>query len=523
METRDGNLFDRNCAYARYVVQEPSSYQFNSVFFDSVYEFKHSRPAPVQTPKIYEAHVGMSGEKPRISTYTEFRDNVLPRVKEMGFNIIQLMAIPEHAYYGSYGYHITNLFASSSKFGTPDDLKSLIDTAHSLGILVYLDLCLSHASRNANDGIADMDGTGNMYFYPLPRGYQEQWDAKIYDVTKLEVQRFLLSNVRYWVEEFKVDGFRMDAVTSMIYLHHGYFVTFTGSLTDYFNHMLDLDALALLKLVTRTGKSAHKDVKFIAEEVTGFPLLCVPETDSGIGFDYTLAMYNPDFCIKLVNDFHHNQRFTISDQIPGAFLNRKDNEKYIGYAESHDQCISGHQSLLSDLVAPQKALEALKYPLSKRVNICLSVWKAITCLSILLGGEGGLVFMGNEFGHPDWLEAPTEHNNGSYDKARRIWSLADLPTHAFGELRNFTKELLKFKSKFHEDDASLIEEEKRGKVLSYRDPLLIKRGKYMVRIEVNIAQSHGQPVGKKVFITCNPEEENDTYIWVVVEEIESKK
>ena len=511
-------MFDRNSAYCHYAVQEASN-QYNAAYFPSSFEFRSPRPAGSAPLKIYEAHVGMGGEERKFNTYADFRDHVLPRIAKLGFNCVQLMAIPEHAYYGSYGYHICNLFAPSSRCGTPDDFKSLVDRAHALGLRVILDLCISHSSKNTVDGIADMDGTDSMYFYPKPRGYQWQWDALIFDFTKTEVQRYLLSNIRYWIEEFRVDGFRMDAVTSMIYSHHGIHMEFTGSLTDYFNPNLELDSLAILMAAIRVGQSALPGCIFIAEEVSGFPLLATPQDQSGIGFDYNLSMYCPDFCGQLVKEFNYNGRVLSIDKIPGAFLNRKEGERYIGYSESHDQTINGSQSLLSQLLAPEQAMEALRYPITRRNRDCIMVWKTVVTLTLLMGGEGLMVFMGNEFGHPDWIEAPNSMNGGSFEKARRRWSLLNLTTHAFAELQEFTHSVLQLKSTYHQDDEKLSDEEKKSQILSYTEPLLIRRGRFMIRAGFN-THDIGHSFGKAIFATSKPGEETNTRAWVIVEEID---
>ena len=512
-------MFDRNSAYCHYAEQEESN-QYNAVYFPSSYVFRHPRPPQTcQTPRVYEAHVGMGGEERKFNSYASFRDHVLPRVAKLGFTHLQLMAIPEHAYYGSYGYHICSIFAPSSRCGSPDDFKSLVDRAHVLGLRVILDLCLSHSSKNSVDGIADMDGSGAMYFYPGERGIQHLWDATIFDVGKPEVQRYLLSNIRYWLEEFQVDGFRLDAVTSMLYSHHGIHREFTGSLTDYFNSSLELDSLALLIAAIRVGKTTLPDCLFIAEEVSGFPQLAVSQKYLGLGFDYNLSMYCPDFCAQMAREFNYNGRIISTDKVPGAFLNRKAGEKYVAYTESHDQSINGSQSLLSQLLAPEQAMEALRYPLTRRNRDCVNVWKTILALALLMGGEGLMVFMGNEFGHPDWIEAPNPMNGGSFEKARRRWSLLTLATHAFAELQEFTHSVMQLKATYHQFDDELSDEEKKSEVLSYVEPLLIRRGRYMIRAGFN-AHDVGRSFGKPIFATSKPGEETSTKAWVIVEELD---
>ena len=185
------------------------------------YVFKNHRPRKPKSARIYEAHVGISSPEYRITTYKEFTKNVLPRIHRLGYNVIQLMAIMEHAYYASFGYQVNSFFAASSRFGTPEDLKELIDTAHGLGIVVLLDVVHSHASKNADDGMNYFDGTDHLYFHEGVRGRHELWDSRLFNFGSHEVLRFLLSNLRFWMEVYQFDGFRFDGVTSMLYLHHG--------------------------------------------------------------------------------------------------------------------------------------------------------------------------------------------------------------------------------------------------------------------------------------------------------------
>lgn len=193
--------------------------------------------------RIYEAHVGMSSAEEKVNSYRDFADNVLPRIEALGYNCVQLMAIMEHAYYGSFGYHVTSFLAPSSRFGTPEDLKYLVDTAHGMGLLIIMDLVHSHAAKNVNDGINRFDGSDHQYFHAGARGNHDLWDSRLFDYSKLEVQRFLLSSARLFIEEFRFDGYRFDGVTSMMYLHHGLSVGFSGGYHEYFGDSTDLSAV----------------------------------------------------------------------------------------------------------------------------------------------------------------------------------------------------------------------------------------------------------------------------------------
>lgn len=285
--------------------------------------------------RIYEAHIGMCTEEDKVATYQDFRQLILPKAKELGFNAIQLMGIYEHPYYGSIGYQISNLFAPSSRFGTPDDLKELIDEAHGMGLHVLLDTQISHFSKNSQDGIADMNGKWSQYQYPGERGDQKEWDVYNFDKTKLEVIRFLLSSLHYYWNEFKFDGFRVDAVTSQLYKHHGIDRGF-GGYHDYFNHDLDIDGLAFLKLAIMCMKAFDKNVVFMAEDVSGFPALCWSLEQGGIGFDYTHGMYEPELARIVAREYRNQHRVSSVKKLIDGLIHKKTGEKYIAYTESHD-------------------------------------------------------------------------------------------------------------------------------------------------------------------------------------------
>lgn len=299
----------RNLAYSHTLAQHPETMVFDSLVYnpETTYQFKHAAPPRPKNLKIYEAHVGMASEDARVATYAEFRTNILPRIARAGYNCVQLMAIMEHAYYGSFGYHVNNFFAVSSRSGTPDDLKAMIDEAHRLGITVLMDLVHSHASSNALDGIGDMDGSNYQYFHAPPKGDHAAWDSKIFNYEKYEVQRFLVSNIRYWLAEYKFDGFRFDGITSMLYVHHGIGVGFSGGYHEYFGANVDQDAISYLMMAIKCAKLTNPDCILIAEDVSGMPLLCRTQEEGGIGFDYRLAMAVPDmvriiFTDKLIVD-----------------------------------------------------------------------------------------------------------------------------------------------------------------------------------------------------------------------------
>ena len=397
-----------------------------------------------QQPKslfIYESHIGMGQEKEGVGTYKEFAENVLPRIKKLGYNAIQLMAVAEHPYYGSFGYHVSNFFAASSRFGTPEDLMDLVDKAHEMGIMVIMDLVHSHTVKNTYEGINLFDGTETQYLVGGHEGHHPQWDSKLFNYGKNETLRLLLSNVRFWLEEFGFDGFRFDGVTSMLYKNHGIDTTFETQ-TDYFGDNVNDDAVTYLQLANTLIHQLNKDYITIAEDVSGMPGICAPVADGGIGFDYRLGMGLPDFWIKVLKDQKeedwnmHEFFFTMT--------NRLYNVKTIAYAESHDQALVGDKTLAFRLMDKEMYSSMSKMTPSIVVDRGIALHKMIRLFTICLGGNAWLNFMGNEFGHPEWIDFPRKDNGWSYKHARRQWSLADDENLKFHFMSDFDKEMLMF-------------------------------------------------------------------------------
>lgn len=416
--------------------------------------------------RIYEAHVGMSSELPEISTYSKFKDTVLPMVKELGYNCIQLMAVMEHAYYASFGYQVTNFFAISSRFGTPEELKEMIDKAHEMGLLVFLDVVHSHASKNVLDGLNQLDGTDHHYFHSGGRGNHELWDSRLFNYGNWEVMRFLLSNLRFYVDEYHFDGFRFDGVTSMIYTHHG--LSPACSYDDYFGGAVDEDALNYLTLANVMLHTLNPSIVTIAEEVTGLATLCRPFSEGGGDFDYRLAMGIPDKWIELVKE-KKDEDWNMGT-IAHMLSNRRYKEKNIAYAESHDQSLVGDKTLAFWLMDKEMytnmSVTTEETPIIDRG---MSLHKMIRLITSSLGGDGYLNFMGNEFGHPEWVDFPREGNNNSLHHARRRWDLYRNPLLRYKQLRDFDIAMNKAEQEFrwlssdfayislkHEDDKIIV-------------------------------------------------------------------
>ncbi len=352
---------------------------------------------------IYECHVGMAQEKEGVGTYKEFTKNILPRIKKAGYNAIQMMAIQEHPYYGSFGYHVSNFFAPSSRFGTPEDLKKLIKTAHGMGIAVILDIVHSHTVKNTVEGINQFDGSDSQYFHPGERGEHPQWDSKIFDYGKTEVLRFLLSNLKYWMEEFHFDGFRFDGVGSMMYYHHG-----NEPITDrdkYFKQGVEWDAVTYLQLANHLIHSINPNAISIAEDVTGMPGLTSPVEEGGLGFDYRLGMGIPDFWIKLLKEYQdENWDINFMWQV---LNDRLTHVKTVAYAESHDQALVGDKTLAFRLMDKEMYWHMQKDDPDLQIDRGMALHKMIRLFTISLGGNAWMNFMGNEFGHPEWIDFPT--------------------------------------------------------------------------------------------------------------------
>ncbi|ODQ80896.1 glycoside hydrolase family 13 protein [Babjeviella inositovora NRRL Y-12698] len=392
------------------------------------YTFRHERPHIASAPKIYEAHVGISSPDPKVALYDEFTDNILPLIHKLGYNTIQLMAVMEHAYYASFGYQVTNFFAVSSRYGTPEQLKRLVDTAHGLGIRVLLDVVHSHASKNVADGLNRFDGSDHQYFHDGAKGDHPLWDSKIFNYGSYEVLRFLLSNLRYYIDEFRFDGFRFDGVTLMLYHHHGAGEKggFSGGYHEYFNPDVDEDAVVYLmlanQLVRELGARDDSQYLTIAEDVSGMPTLCLARNIGGVGFDFRLAMALPDMWIKLLK--------TTQDQdwdmgaIVHTLTNRRWREPVIAYAELHDQALVGDKTLAFWLMDAQMYTHmSVLSELTPVVDRGMALHKMIRGITHGLGGEGYLNFEGNEFGHPEWLDFPRVGNGDSYHYARRQFNL----------------------------------------------------------------------------------------------------
>ncbi len=437
-----GGEGDRIPAWTRRVVQDPRTNIFNAQVWqpDRPYQWQCADYEPAEEPPlIYEAHIGMAQTEPRVGTFAEFTANVLPRIVAAGYNTVQLMAVPEHPYYGSFGYHVSSFFAVSSRFGTPEEFMALVDAAHAQGLRVLIDLVHSHAVNNEVEGLSRFDGTLYQYFHDGARGRHAAWDSRCFDYGKVQVLHFLLSNCRYWLDAYKVDGFRFDGITSMLYHHHGLGKPFT-SYDDYFNDQVDEQALTYLTLANKLIHAVKPAAVTIAEDISGMPGLAAPITQGGTGFDYRFAMGVPDYWIKLTKDVADED--WSMDGLWYELNNRRQDEKTISYAESHDQALVGDQALIFRLIGTDMYTHMRVDDPHMRVDRGMALHKLIRLITLATADKGYLNFMGNEFGHPEWVDFPRQGNNWSYHYARRQWPLADDPALKFQFLARFDRDML---------------------------------------------------------------------------------
>ena len=429
-------------AWCQRVVQDPVTLQFAAQVWDDSkpYCWQHAAPEASSEPLlIYEAHVGMALEEERVGTYNEFRETVLPRIARGGYNAVQLMAIQEHPYYGSFGYHVSSLFAPSSRFGTPDELRALIDAAHGLGLKVIMDIVHSHAVKNTDEGLALLAGDPTQYFHAAPRGNHPAWDSLCYDYGKPQVLHFLLSNCKYWVEEYHFDGFRFDGVTSMLYHSHGLGEAFT-SYDDYFSANADADAWNYLSLANALVHQLNPSFVSIAEEVSGMPMLAASVDDGGAGFDYRMAMNIPDYWIRQVKEVSDDD-WHMADMYY-QLTNHRAEEHTVSYVESHDQALVGDKTIIHHLADADLYWHFSKDNRTMTVDRALALHKMIRLVTFTTINGGYLNFMGNEFGHPEWIDFPREGNGWSHHFARRQWHLADDEHLCYPYLGRFDRDML---------------------------------------------------------------------------------
>ena len=414
-------------------------HELDGVIVQPKYDWKNKAPQLKEAPLIYEAHIGISTEEYKINSYKEFTRDVLPRIKKAGYNTIQLMAIMEHPLYASFGYQVSNFFAISSRFGQPEDLMELIDQAHGIGLRVLLDVVHSHAVKNIEDGLNYFDGTENQYFHEGERGNHPAWKTKLFNYGKDEVIHFLLSNLKFWLDTYHFDGFRFDGVTSMLYHDHGLGTAFTDY-SKYFSLNTDIEAVTYLMLANELTHLFNPSATTIAEDMSAMPGMALPISSGGIGFDYRLSMGIPDFWIKQLKEKTDNSLDLLS--LWWELTTRRPGEKNIGYSESHDQALVGDKTIMMWLADEEIYWKMDLNNQSLKIDRAIALHKLIRLITFSLAGEGYLNFMGNEFGHPEWLDFPRQENHDDFQHARRQWSLADNKDLRFQYLLTFDQAMI---------------------------------------------------------------------------------
>ncbi|XP_046429006.1 1,4-alpha-glucan-branching enzyme [Neodiprion virginianus] len=475
VRNNNGELLERLSPWASYVTQPPNRSEgttFKQRIWhptdDKIYKFKYPKPKRPKSLRIYECHVGIATQELRVGTYLEFAKNIIPRIVKQGYNSIQLMAVMEHAYYASFGYQVTSFFATSSRYGTPEELKELIDEAHKHGLVVLLDIVHSHASKNTLDGLNEFDGTDSCFFHSGFRGEHPLWGSRLFNYAEFEVVRFLLSNLRWYAEEFAFDGFRFDGVTSMLYHSRGMGEGFSGHYDEYYGLNVDVEGVVYLMMANHMLHKLYPEMITIAEDVSGMPAICRPVAEGGVGFDYRLGMALPDKWIKLLKECK-DEDWNMGD-ICWTLSNRRWMEKTVAYSESHDQALVGDKTIAFWLMDKEMYTHMSELsPPNNLVSRGIALHNLITLITHGLGGEAYLNFIGNEFGHPEWLDFPRAGNGDSYHYARRQWNLVDDPILKYKYMNNWDREINLLEEKYgwlhanpgyvswkHEDDKVIV-------------------------------------------------------------------
>ncbi len=464
-----GGGAERLPAYVTRCVQDPETKTFCAQVWEPLkpYRWRHRRPARQMHPLIYECHIGMSGEKEGVSTFDEFRRNVLPHIIDNGYNTIQIMALQEHPYYGSFGYQVSNFYALSSRFGTPEEFKRLVDEAHGAGISVVMDVVHSHSVDNEAEGLSRFDGRDDLYFHGGPRGRHPAWGSRCFDYGKERVRYFLLSNLKYWLEEYRLDGFRFDGVTSMIYHNHGLGVDFSGY-EPYFNSGVDEDAVTYLALANILTREVNPNAVTIAEDVSGMAGLAAPYEAGGVGFDFRMSMGIADHWIKWTKELKDEQ-WSVGE-IWWQLTNKRADERTVSYVECHDQAMVGDKTLIFRLMDKEMYTSMNMESKSLIVDRGMALHKMIRLVTMATAGGGYLTFMGNEFGHPEWIDFPREGNGWSYKYARRQWSLLEPDYLRYRYLNNFERDMLALgrRDGFYDEAPELLVQDEQKKILIFK-------------------------------------------------------
>ena len=365
---------------------------------------------------IYECHIGSWMRHPRpgvqgFYNYREFADRILEYLKEMKYTHIELMGIAEHPFDGSWGYQVTGYYAPTSRYGTPDDFMYLINQLHKHHIGVILDWVPAHFATDAH-GLGRFDGEC-IFEHPDPRlGEHPDWGTKIFNYGKTEVKNFLIANVLFWIRKFHVDGIRVDAVASMLYLDYG---KKEGQwIPNKYGDNKNLEAIEFFKHMNSVVRGTYPGFLTIAEESTAWPKVTGKVEDGGLGFSFKWNMgWMHDFCeyMKLDPYFRKNDHYALT-----FAMTYNDSENYI-LPLSHDEVVHLKCSMVNKMPG---------YKTDKYANLRAGY-------AYMLGHSGKkLLFMGQDFGQErewsearelDWFLLQEDLNRGLHDYVKSLLEL----------------------------------------------------------------------------------------------------
>jgi 1,4-alpha-glucan branching enzyme len=393
--TRDGQRLEKADPFARYAQCPPetASVAWNAddyVWGDEGWMSTRARHNALDAPmSVYEMHMGSwrRGEDGAMLDYRSTARLLADYLTRLGFTHVELLPVMEHPFYGSWGYQTTGYYAPTARYGTPQDFKFFVDTMHQAGIGVIVDWVPSHFPNDAH-GLAQFDGT-YLYEHADPRqGFHPEWKSAIFNYSRNEVRAFLLSSAMMWLDEYHVDGLRVDAVASMLYLDYarkeGEWVP------NQYGGRENLDAVSFLRLLNESAYRDHPDVQIIAEESTAWPMVSRPVYLGGLGFGMKWNMGWMHDTLEYMHEdpihrrWHHGQ---LTFSLIYAF-----NENFM-LPLSHDEVVYGKGSLLDKMPGDD--------------------WRQFANLRLLLGHMWAhpgkkLLFMGAEFGQRrEW-----NHDNG---------------------------------------------------------------------------------------------------------------
>lgn len=417
-------FFNQHGVQTSSLVYDLERYHWND---SSWMESRKSRHSPTSPVSIYEVHLGSwrrkQGEDNRSLSYLELADSLLPYVKEMGYTHIELLPIAEHPFEGSWGYQVTNYYAPTSRLGTPDELRQFVDRFHQAGIGVIMDWVPGHFPKDIH-ALAEFDGT-DLYEHVDPRqGEHQDWGTLIFNLGRNEVRNFLIGNALFWLDKYHIDGLRVDAVASMLYLDYsrkpGEWVP------NRFGGRENLEAVYFLKRVNEVCYERFPGIMTIAEESTAWPGVSRPTHLGGLGFGFKWNMgWMHDFLHYMSLDpifrrFHHT---SITFSLMYAF------QEHFILVLSHDEVVHGKRSLLNKMPGDE--------------------WQQFANLRMFYAwmyGHPGkkLLFMGGEFGQRsewnhdgelewellgwprhDGVRRLVQHLNHLYKTESALWDLDD--------------------------------------------------------------------------------------------------